>query len=304
MIALAQRANGWLWSHPFLLLTLTALMWAGNAVASRLAVGEITPFALTGLRWIIVCAIMPLMLRRELAAHRVTLMGKWKLIVLMGCIGFTAFNTMMYIAAHRTSAINIGIVQGAIPIMVILGALTIYGTRASIIQWLGVAVTIVGVIFVAARGDAGVLATLTFNNGDILMIIACLFYSGYTVALRERPMSVPSLVFFTAVAMCACLMSLPLMLWEFFSGSGFTPSLKGLLIVLYVAFFPSLLSQLFFMRGVELIGAARAGVFVNLVPVFAPVLAVVILNEPFYWYHGAGLALVLGGIWLAEASKR
>lgn len=304
MIALVQQANNWLWSRPYLLLTLTTLMWAGNAVASRLAVGEITPFALTSLRWVLVCSILPTLLRRELLKHRVTLQKSWKLIAIMGSVGFTAFNLIMYVAAHQTTAINIGIVQGAIPVMVILGSLLIYGTKTSGLQWAGVAVTIAGVIFVAARGEVAVLGALTFNHGDLLMITACLFYSGYTVILRERPKSVPALVFFTAVALCACAFTLPFLLWEILSQSGYFPSYKGFLIVLYVALFPSLLSQIFFMRGVELIGAARAGIFVNLVPIFAPLLAVLILGEPFRWYHAAGLVLVLGGIALAEAGKR
>ena len=304
MIALARRANGWMSSRPYLLLTLTCLMWGGNAVASRLAVGEISPFMLTGLRWVLVCSLMPLFVGRDLMRHRTVLLQHWKLIALMGCIGFTAFNTLMYVAAHLTTAINIGIVQGSIPIMVILGALLIYGTRASAIQWIGVAVTIAGVIFVAARGDVNALATLSFNNGDILMVIGCIFYSGYTVLLRERPISVPALVFFTAVAFFACLMSIPFIAWELATGTAALPTWTGFLIVAYVAFFPSLLGQLFFMRGVELIGAARAGVFVNLVPIFAPLLAVIILSEPFRWYHAAGLVLVLGGIAFAEAGKR
>lgn len=303
MIALVQRTNHWLWSSPYLLLTLTTLMWGGNAVASRMAVGEITPFALTSLRWVLVCALLPLMLRGELVKHRDTLLKHWKLIAIMGCVGFTVFNLLMYEAAHQTSAINIGIVQGAIPVMVILGSLLLYRTRTTPLQWAGVAVTIAGVVFVAARGEAQKLVALTFNSGDLLMIVGCLFYSGYTVILRERPKSVPSLVFFAAVAACACLMSIPFLLWEMASGQGFVPTPKGVLIVVYVALCPSLLSQLFFMRGVELIGAARAGIFVNLVPVFAPLLAVLILGEPFRWYHAAGLVLVLGGIWLAEKGK-
>ncbi|HYI91334.1 MAG TPA: DMT family transporter, partial [Beijerinckiaceae bacterium] len=78
------------------------------------------------------------------------------------------------------------------------------------------------------------------------------------------------------------------------------PDAQGLVILAYVTLFPSLLSQLFFMRGVELIGPGRAGLFVNLVPVFGAILAVGLLGEPFRPYHALGLALVLGGIWLAE----
>lgn len=302
MIATARTPVLWLWSQPYLLLVLTTLMWAGNAIASRLAVGHVSPMALTSLRWIAVCLIMPLIFRRELAQYAPVLRPKWKLIVLMGCIGFTAFNTMMYIAAHHTTAINIGIVQGSIPVIVLVGALIFYGTPIRTLQMAGVAITILGVVMVATKGDTNVLASLAFNIGDLWMIIACFCYAGYTVALRGRP-QIPGLVFFTAVAIVACFVSLPLLAWEIAAGIAFWPTLQGWLIVLYVALLPSLLSQIFFMRGVDMIGPGRAGVFVNLVPVFTPILAVVILSEPFEWYHAVALTLVLGGIWLAEQRR-
>lgn len=292
----------WAWSQPYLLLVLTTLMWAGNAVASRLAVGHVSAFALTSLRWIAVCAAMGFLFRRELVLHREVLLARWRIILFMGAVGFTAFNTLMYVAAHHTSAINIGIVQGSIPVIVLVGALVVYGTRITWLQAIGVAVTVLGVVMVASQGSLEVLRALAFNVGDLVMMVACVFYASYTVALRDRP-AIPGLVFFTAVALVACAWSLPLLLWEIAAGQGFWPTAQGWTIVLFVALFPSLLSQIFFMRGVDLIGPGRAGVFVNLVPVFAAILAVAVLAEPFRWYHAVALALVLGGIWLAERGK-
>jgi drug/metabolite transporter (DMT)-like permease len=292
-----------LWASPYLLLTLTALMWGGNAVASRMAVDNIAPMALTSLRWVCVSAILPFLLRKELAAAAPVLKANWKLIVFMGMFGYTVFNALMYLAAYSTSAINMGIVQGAIPVFVLIGAFVWFRTPVGPMQAAGVAVTILGVILMAARGDIAVLKTLAFAAGDLWMLLACLFYATYTLSLRQRP-DVPGLVFFAAMAMVACVISIPLIIGEIALGQGYWPSWKGWLILLYVAIGPSFLSQLFFMRGVELIGPGRAGVFVNLVPVFAAMLAVLILSEPFAWYHGLALALVLGGIALAEKGKR
>ncbi len=292
-----------LWASPYLLLTLTALMWGGNAVASRMAVDNIAPMALTSLRWVCVSAILPFLLRKELAAAAPVLKANWKLIVFMGMFGYTVFNALMYLAAYSTSAINMGIVQGAIPVFVLIGAFFWFRTPVGPMQAAGVAVTILGVILMASRGDIAVLKTLAFAAGDLWMLLACLFYATYTLSLRQRP-AVPGLVFFAAMAMVACLISIPLIVGEIALGQGYWPTAKGWLILIYVAIGPSFLSQLFFMRGVELIGPGRAGVFVNLVPVFAAFLAVLILSEPFAWYHGLALALVLGGIALAEKGKR
>lgn len=291
------------WANAYLLLVMTTLLWAGNAVASRLAVGEIAPMTLTALRWVFVCAVMPYLFRRGLREHWPALKANWLKVALLGAFGFTAFNTLMYIAAYSTTAINIGILQGSIPVFVLLGAFFAFRTPIGVLQGLGVAVTIVGVLVTASRGDWHVLLQLSFVPGDLWMMIACIFYAGYTVGIRTRP-PMPGLIFFTAMAIVACLVSLPLLGVEIAAGKAYWPTPKGWLILAFVVIGPSILSQLFFMRAIELIGPGRAGVFVNLVPVFAPLLTVAILGEQLALYHGLALALVLGGIWIAERRLR
>jgi drug/metabolite transporter (DMT)-like permease len=300
--ALPHAAWRWLLDKPYLLLTLTTLSWAGNAVASRLATGHISPMVLTAMRWIFVVALLaPFMLRPVMAAAPV-LVPIWRRILVMGALGFTAFNALMYAAAYHTTAVNMAIFQGSIPVFVLLGGLLAFGTRIGLTQALGTALTLVGVGAIAARGDLGVLASFSFYAGDVFMLIACAAYAVYTLALRDRP-KVPGFVFFSVLAVAALLVSMPLLAWEIAAGQAIWPDGRGWAILLYVTLLPSLLSQIFFMRGVELIGPSRAGLFVNLVPIFGAILGVAILGEPFRWYHGAGLALVLGGIWLAERKR-
>ena len=291
------------WTNAYLLMVLTTLIWGGNAVASRFAVGNISPMALTSFRWIGVCLVMPFLLRRQIVEHLPQIKAHWLYIALLGITGFTAFNTLMYVAAYSTTAINIGILQGSIPIFVLLGAFVAYRIPIGAMQALGVAVTLLGVAVTASRGDVHVLANLRFVPGDLLMILACVFYAGYTVAVRSRP-PMPQLVFFTVAAAFACLVSLPLLAAEIAMGRFHVPTPAGWAILAFTVIGPSILSQLSFMRAIELIGPGRAGVFVNLVPVFAPILAVLLLGEPFGTYHALALALVLGGIFIAERLGR
>lgn len=294
-----RRALRWLNGQAYLLLTLTTLSWGGNAVAGRLAVGGISPMALTALRWAFVIAILLVVARRQVVAEWPTLKASWRSILAMGTLGFTGFNALFYVAAHYTTAVNLTIIQGGIPVIVLIGAFAFFGTRITLLQVVGMVFTLLGVATVAAKGDPATLLTLGFNPGDLLMLIACLFYGGYTLALRNRP-KVSGLVFFSAMAGVAFLTSLPLLVFEVVTGTVQWPTGTTWLILLYVSLLPSLISQIFFMRGVELIGPGRAGLFVNLVPVFGAMLAVLILGEPFHLYHAAALVLVLGGIWLAE----
>ncbi len=124
----------------------------------------------------------------------------------------------------------------------------------------------------------------------------------YTLALRDRPL-VPGAIFFGVMALISAAASVPPVIYEVMAGNALWPTPKGWLIVLFIAIFPSFLSQIFFMRGVELIGPARAGIFINLVPIFGAILAVLILSEPFHLYHALALGLVFTGIWLSERRK-
>lgn len=292
-----------LWSRlnqrPALLLVLTTLIWGSNAVAARLAVGHVSPMMLTTARWSIACVALWVVARRHVVAHLPALRPRWRYLVLMGTGGFTAFNALFYAAAHHTTAVNLALIQGVIPVLVLLGGVLVLRLRVSMLQLAGVAVTLAGVAIVASRGQWGVLAGLDFNVGDVWILLASLLYAGYTLGLRSRP-AVPPLVFFAAVAAVAALVSLPLLAAEVLAGRWFWPSPLGWLIVLYVGLMPSFVSQITFIRGVELIGPARASVFLNLNPVFGPALAVLLLGEPLHAYHVIALAMVLGGIWLAE----
>ncbi len=290
--------NGF-FGRAVLLLALAALMWGGNAVAGRLAVGEVSPMALTCLRWVIVIAVMLPFVWRRMVAEWAILKTGWRIIILSGIFGFTAFNALFYTAAHYTTAVNLTLFQGAIPILVLIASVLFLGIRVVPMQILGMIVTIGGVVLISVKGDMEILRTLALNIGDVFTLIACVFYAAYTLGLRRKP-PVSGLVFFTALAVVAFVTSVPLLVMEIAQGNVQWPTPKGWLIMLYIGLLPSLLAQVFFIRGVELMGPARAGVFVNLVPVFGALLAVLLLGEPFAAYHAIGLALVLGGIWLAE----
>ncbi|MDX9997392.1 MAG: DMT family transporter [Phenylobacterium sp.] len=287
--------------QPYALLVLTTLAWGGNAVAGRLAVGEIAPMALTAGRWGLVVAVLGLFARRQVGAGLAELRRHWRSALAMGAAGFTAFNALFYVAAHHTSAVNISIIQGSIPVLVMLGALLLHRTPVRPGQAVGMVMTLAGVALVASHGDLASLAGLRLNVGDLYMLIACALYAGYTLALRGRA-GIGGLSFFAGLAAAAFVTSLPLLAIEAATGQGSWPTPIGWAVLVYVALFPSFVAQVFYMRAVELIGPGRAGLFINLVPVFGALLAVLILSEPFGLHHAGALALVLAGIFVAERS--
>jgi drug/metabolite transporter (DMT)-like permease len=217
----------------------------------------------------------------------------------MPVIGFVVFGFLFYEAGHRTTAINIGILQGSVPIFVLIGAFLLYRTRITWLQISGVIVGFLGVVVVATGGLPGVMREIRLNAGDLMMIGACLVWASYTIGLKKRP-AIPGLILFAVFCIPAAFVSAPFAIFELASGRAPWPTLTGCGVLLYTTVFPSFLAQLFFLRGVDLMGPGRTGMFVNLTPIFAALLAVGILREAFHVYHAVALVLILAGLWLSR----
>jgi len=299
MIAtLLSRAYG----HAPLMLCLATLGWGGNTIASRLAVGEVSPMMLIFLRWGVVVAIILTLYRKEMLETLPIMRKRWLWVALMGGLGLSMFNSLFYIAGHYTTAVNLGIIQSTMPALILMGSFLVFKTRINLRQCVGLLIALLGVVAVISQGSWQKLAVLTFNMGDVLMLIACLFYSGYTLGLRGRP-NVSSMVMMGFFAIFAWLATIPMLAIEAYTTGIIFPGVNGWLIIAYVAIMPSFLSQVFFMRGVDLIGPGAAGLYTNMVPVFAAILAVLLLNESFHLFHLTALILVFAGIYLFEIKK-
>jgi drug/metabolite transporter (DMT)-like permease len=289
-------------SQAYIMLIFVTWGWGCNAIFGKIAVDQISPMMLVSLRWLGVLILLSVFSHRQVVKDWLVIRQHLVYFALMGTIGFTLFNALFYAAAHTTSAINIGIIQGAIPVFVFLGSYIFLRTGMSVLQILGVSVTLIGVIVVATKGEFNQLQGLVFNLGDLFVLIACFFYAIYSIGLTRRPNIAP-LSLFTLFATFAFLASLPLWMIEIQYQGLQAPTTTGWVIVALVTLLPSLISQLLYIHAVGLVGPARSGMFVNLVPIFASVMAVFYLDEHFEDFHAISLGLVLCGIFLAEFGR-
>ncbi|MER8699210.1 MULTISPECIES: DMT family transporter [unclassified Mesorhizobium] len=287
----------------YLFLLFTTLLWGGNSVAGKLAVGHISPMTLVFLRWLLaVLILLPIgwgTLRQDWPVVR----RHWLLLGGLGACGFAFFNTIFYTALNYTTAINVSIEQAAIPIVIIIANFLLFRLRVNRVQIAGVVLTIIGVAVTASHGDLRQLLKLDLNFGDAIMLVAVLCYSFYSVGLRLKPI-IRWQSLMLALSVAALVTSLPFFLWEIAAGKVIVPDARGWAVAFYTAIGASVISQIFYIRGNELIGANRAGLFINLVPIFGTLLSVLIVGETFQLYQALALALVLGGISLAEYSGR
>ncbi|WP_062204399.1 DMT family transporter [Aureimonas sp. AU12] len=289
--------------HPYVLLGLTAFIWGANSVAGKLAVGHVSPMMLTVLRWAIASALLaPFalpVLRRDWPLVRPRL----GYFVMLGLLGFTGFNSLFYVAMNYTSAIHSTIVQSSMPLVVFVGMFLVFRAKVTGLQVAGFSLTLLGVLLTAGHGDLTTLAALDLNHGDALMLVAVLFFGAYTIMLSRKP-AIHWLSSIFLISLTATLTSLPVAIGEWVIGAQRWPDAQGWGVVAFSVLLPSILSQSLYIKGIEMIGANRANLFVNLVPIFGTILAVAILGEPLFTYHVVALALVLGGITIAERGKQ
>jgi drug/metabolite transporter (DMT)-like permease len=289
----------WLANQPYLLLSLTALFWAGNAIVGRFAAGHIPPVTLSFLRWsgafLIVLPFAWHHLVRDWAAIR----GRLGMMVLVSVTGISGFNTLQYWALEYTQALNILLLQSAGPLFVAIWSLALLGIRLTLAQACGIALSICGVLVILLHGDLTTLKNIEFNKGDVIFTVAVAIFGLYSVLTLKRPnIHGLSFVGFTFGIGAACL--IPALIFELFSRPLMQLDAANLLSLVYVAVFPSTLAYLCFNRGMQLIGANRAAPFLHLVPVFGSAMAIFFLGEQPHLFHLLGYALVLTGIFAAS----
>jgi drug/metabolite transporter (DMT)-like permease len=290
------------WAQAWFLLSGATLLWAGNSIAARVAVGEISPMMLVSLRWLTIFLVLAIAIPSNIRANVWVLWERRWLILALATFGLTGFNVLLYSAAYWTTAIDMMLLQSLIPVLVLAGSVA-NGGRARPMQLAGIALTCIGVLMVATSGNPLEILSLSINKGDLLVLLACVFAAWYTLALRRRP-DVPAIIFFAALAAASLIASLPMLAWEVTRGDAFLPTALGWGVMLFSAVGPALGAQVFYLRAVELIGPARVGPYNNLVPIFGALLGVGLIGETFAFYHAAGLVLALSGIGLCERQPR
>jgi drug/metabolite transporter (DMT)-like permease len=295
----SSASGNWFVNQPYLLLCITALCWAGNAIVGRLAAGHIPPVTLSFLRWTLAfLTILPFAwkhLRQDWSAIRSHL----GIMILLTITGVSAFNTLQYWALEHTQALNTLLLQSAAPLFVAVWSLMLLGIRLTPTQAGGILVSLTGVLVILLHGDLTALTSIAFNKGDIIFTVAIAIFGLYSVLTLKRP-QIHGLSFAGFTFGCGALCLVPLLIWELYARPVMQLDTANLLTLFYVAVFPSTLAYLCFNRGVQLIGANRAAPIFHVVPLFGSIMALVFLGERPQLFHILGFALVLTGVYVAS----
>ena len=255
--------------------------------------------ALSFWRWLVALLLLLPFAWPHIKKDWPVLRRRWPVLLMFGSLGAGTFSALLYYGLQYTTALNVSVLNAAQAAMIVVMGMLIFRDSASRSQIVGVVLSLVGVLAIVSKGDPAVLLALRLNIGDALILLAGLLWAVYAVFLRKRP-DVHPLSFFAAILVVGLMVVAPLYLHELSRGRRIVQAPESWLCLAFVAVFPSLLAQMFFNRGVELIGSARAGQFLNISPALGALFAILLLGERFGLYHVVGMILIGAGILLGE----
>ncbi len=303
-IAAPQASGRLAAAYPYLLLALCMLLWSGNWIIGRALRDTMPPVALAFWRWSVAALVVAPFALPRLRGKSAVLRRSWPLLLGLAVTGGALYQVATYFGLRHTETINAALLNAATPLCILLASWIFDGERASLRQFLGMAISIAGVLAIMTRGDLGQLAELRFSIGDLAILAVMPLWAFYNVMLRRRPPEIDNieLIFLLSVFGVAALAPAYLTESLYFQAAPLSWLTVGASI--YTGAFASVAAYLCWNIGVERVGPNRAGMTTYLLPAFATVLAVLILGEELHLFHAVGVVTILFGIWLATSARR
>ena len=286
-----------------ILLLLTTLFWGGNFVIGKIVVQTIPPFIMAFIRWgIALIFLLPLFYKEGLPA-KALIMKYWREILVMAFSGIFAFNTLVYFAVSYTTSVNAALVNALSPVVILILSTIFIKEKLGWFQGIGGAISFLGVLTVISRGDIAVLLHWNFNLGDLLMIIAVILWGIYSILMKKVTAEISSIQVTTISAFVGWLILIPFALMEYIQVKPLVFTATNTLGLLYIGIFASFLAFLWWNKGVIQLGAGKAAVFLNLIPLFAALLSYLFLKESLVLTQVIGGILIISGVMLANSHQ-
>jgi drug/metabolite transporter (DMT)-like permease len=290
---------------PYVLLLIATCLWGGNFVVGKAMVTQLPPITLAALRWLVAFVMVVLMFGRSYRTHREVLLQHWKMVIFLAVTGVAGFNTLTYIAVQHISSINASLMNAATPIMILMISWFMLRDKVVWMSVTGIVVSMAGVLWIISRGSWQAILTLSFNPGDLWMVLAVFCWALYSVGMKKISGVLPvNALFLAKIAVTLCLLipasavelsiTKPAVQWSFGLAAG----------VLYVGIFASIVAFAAWNQAIAMIGPSRCGGFLNMIPLFSACFATVFAGERIQSYHLIGAVLIIGGVYLTNRILR
>ena len=286
-------------AYFFLLLTVT--FWAGNFIVGKFAsFYEVPPFSLNFYRWFFAWLILSPFTIPEILKNKNYIKENYKLFLVLGVTSITIFNSIVYYSLNFTQVISGVLMISTIPVMIMFISSILKIERTNIFQILGVLFSFTGVILIITKANLEILKNLDFNKGDITMVIAMFSWALYSTLLKKQTYKLSQLSLLQVIISFGLLFLIPIYFIEYQLGFRIQLEKPFVMILSYVVLFPGLASFILWIKGISLIGANRSGVFLHLMPILSAIMAMIIFDEKFVFYHVLGAMFILTGIILSN----
>ena len=284
-----------------MLLVLTTLFWSGNFIVGKAAsTFEIPPFSLNFYRWLFAGLILIPFTFKEILKKRNYILDNISFFIILGITSITIFNSTVYYSLYYMQVISGVLMISTIPVWIMFISSILGIEKTNKFQIIGVILSLLGVLFIITKSDLEVIKNLAFNRGDLIMAIGMFSWALYSALLKKKKYEISQITLLEVVIITGLIFLIPIYILEINFGNQIIVGKPFILTLSYVVIFPGLASFFFWIKGIGIIGANRAGVFLHLMPVFGSIMAIFLFNEKFMFYHLLGAIFIIAGITLSN----
>ena len=288
----------------YLILILTTIFWSGNFIVGKAAsTFQIPPFSLNFYRWFFAGLILLPFTYKEILNKKKYILENIGFFIILGITSITIFNSIVYYSLYYTQVISGILMISTIPVWIIFISSILNIEKTNIFQIIGVIFSLTGVIFIITKADLDLIKNLDFNKGDLSMVVAMFSWAVYSALLKSKKYEISQFALLQVVIITGLIFLIPIYFIEMYLGHLIVLGKPFILTLTYVVLFPGLAAFFFWIKGISLIGANRAGIFLHLMPIFGAVMAMIIFDEKFMYYHIFGAIFIVAGIALSNKKK-
>ncbi len=285
----------------YILLILTTLFWSGNFIVGKAAsTYEIPPFSLNFFRWLFAGLILLPFTFREILKKKVYILENIGFFIILGITSITIFNSTVYYSLYYMQVISGVLMISTIPVWIMFISAILGIEKTNRFQIFGVILSLLGVISIITQSNLEVIQSLAFNRGDLIMAAGMFAWALYSALLKKKTYEISQITLLEVVIITGLIFLIPIYILEINLGNQIVLSKPFILTLSYVVIFPGLASFFFWIKGISIIGANRAGVFLHLMPVFGSIMAIILFDEKFMIYHLLGAIFIIAGITLSN----
>tara|TARA_B100000427_G_scaffold127470_1_gene106032 strand:+ start:121 stop:1020 length:900 start_codon:yes stop_codon:yes gene_type:complete len=289
----------------YLLLVLTTLFWSGNFIVGKAAsIYEIPPFSLNFYRWLFAGIILLPFTFKEIFKKKNYIFENIGFFIILGISSITIFNSAVYYSLYYMQVISGVLMISTIPVWIMFISSILGIEKTNKFQIFGVILSLLGVLFIITKSDLNLIKNLDFNKGDLIMASGMFAWALYSALLKKKTYEISQITLLEVVIIIGLIFLVPIYFLEMKLGKPLIVDKPFILTLSYVVLLPGLASFFFWIKGISIIGANRAGVFLHLMPIFGAIMAMVIFNEKFMLYHFLGAVFIIVGIILSNRNKQ